>query len=207
MAHKVLVDGVAYNSADGKALVDGVAYNIADGRTLIGGVGYDIKFAPPVTWRKYSCKVSDVDRYTYTDNGIWEFVYSGSATSSLSGYSDYGFSVDEGFYGIPPYLDYSAQELWVGATVYYASGDYVGYTTITAYDSATGTFYYESYERTATMSYVGTETVYSRGSTNYGTVEANEGDVPDGGTLVKGSTSGSYCVVRVGGTYYYYVKV
>lgn len=49
-------------------------------------------------------------------------------------------------------------------------------------------------------------TTYKKGSTSYGTLQADEGTVPEGGTLCDGSLDGSYCVAKVGSTYYYYVK-
>jgi hypothetical protein len=47
---------------------------------------------------------------------------------------------------------------------------------------------------------------YSKGSTSYGLVTAPEGSFPEGGTLIEGSATGSYCILLVNGTYYYYVK-
>lgn len=47
MAHKILVNGTAYEVKGGKCLVNGTGYDIKKGRTLIGGTGYDITFKPP----------------------------------------------------------------------------------------------------------------------------------------------------------------
>src|SRR5574344_2408547 len=49
MAHKVLINGTAYDTKGGRCLVNGVGYDIKKGRTLIDGVGYDISFGPDVS--------------------------------------------------------------------------------------------------------------------------------------------------------------
>ena len=44
MAHKTLIDGVAYEISGGKTLVDGTAYSIKNGKILAGGTAYEIGF-------------------------------------------------------------------------------------------------------------------------------------------------------------------
>lgn len=47
MAHKTMIDGVAYEITGGKTFVDGTAYSIKSGKTLIGGTVYEVGFAKP----------------------------------------------------------------------------------------------------------------------------------------------------------------
>lgn len=51
-----------------------------------------------------------------------------------------------------------------------------------------------------------TTTYYEPGNTSYGTIITSEGSLPEEGTLIQGSTTGSYCVLLIDTTYYYYVK-
>jgi hypothetical protein len=51
------------------------------------------------------------------------------------------------------------------------------------------------------------ETVYSKGEVSYGAVVAEKDALPENGTLVSGSPYGSYCVIEINGTCYYYEKV
>ena len=51
-----------------------------------------------------------------------------------------------------------------------------------------------------------TKTIYSKGTTSYGTISAETGTLPETGTLYSGSASDDYCIIEVDGTYYYYVK-
>ena len=48
MAHKTMIDGVAYEISGGKTLINGTAYSIDKGKTLVGGTAYEVGFAPPV---------------------------------------------------------------------------------------------------------------------------------------------------------------
>lgn len=44
MAHKTMIDGVAYEISGGKTLVNGTAYSIKNGKTLVGGTVYAVGF-------------------------------------------------------------------------------------------------------------------------------------------------------------------
>ena len=44
MAHKTMIDGVAYEISGGKTLIDGTAYSIKNGKTLVGGTAYEVGF-------------------------------------------------------------------------------------------------------------------------------------------------------------------
>jgi hypothetical protein len=47
---------------------------------------------------------------------------------------------------------------------------------------------------------------YSQGSTLYGTLEVEDGELPESGTLIEGSATESYCVLLVDSNHYYYVR-
>lgn len=51
------------------------------------------------------------------------------------------------------------------------------------------------------------EDAYVKGSTTYGTIFADEGELPEAGTLIKGSVAEGYCVLEIGGVKYYYELV
>ena len=75
MAHKVLVDGTAYEISGGRTLVNGTGYSIDKGKTLVGGTVYEVGFAPSevtVTITKTSagsnCGVT-IDGITYGGKG------------------------------------------------------------------------------------------------------------------------------------------
>lgn len=44
MAHKVMIDGTAYEIKGGKTMVDGTAYDIQSGKTMVDGTVHDIEF-------------------------------------------------------------------------------------------------------------------------------------------------------------------
>lgn len=46
MAHKVCIDGTAYEIDGGKAMVNGAVYEIDHGTTLVNGAEYEVGFAP-----------------------------------------------------------------------------------------------------------------------------------------------------------------
>ena len=49
-------------------------------------------------------------------------------------------------------------------------------------------------------------TEYSQGDTLYDTITVDDEVLPEEGTLIDGSATGSYCVLKIGGNYYYYVR-
>ena len=49
MAHKVCIDGTAYEIDGGKAMVNGTVYEIDHGTTLVDGTAYEVGFAEMAT--------------------------------------------------------------------------------------------------------------------------------------------------------------
>lgn len=71
MAHKTMVDGVAYEITGGKTLVNGTGYAIKSGKTLVGGTAYEVGFGKPIPI--ITITGDDADGYSYTSvtiNGI-----------------------------------------------------------------------------------------------------------------------------------------
>ena len=46
---------------------------------------------------------------------------------------------------------------------------------------------------------------YTKGEISYGEIEAEEGALPEDGTLIMGSVEEGRCVLEVNGEYYYYI--
>ena len=49
-------------------------------------------------------------------------------------------------------------------------------------------------------------TIYSKGDTSYGSIYVDKNEMPEDGQLIEGSADGAYCVIKVGGSFYYYEK-
>lgn len=49
--------------------------------------------------------------------------------------------------------------------------------------------------------------LYNKGNQELGTITVLEGELPENGTLLRGSATDSYCILQINGTYYYYEKV
>lgn len=54
MANKTLINGTAYDVANGATKIDGTGYTISGGRTLINGTGYDVNLKPKFKWDEAS---------------------------------------------------------------------------------------------------------------------------------------------------------
>lgn len=165
----------------------------------VGGV-HRLVYSSGVEWAKYSCN--------YTEGEYYEIDASGSDFGSYAGhymtlYDSYEFSSSEGYYG-------------VGATEYYFADDLssaIGKYLIDEYEvcqitslvrntTGSGTMDWE-YDFVARCERV--KENFQQGSKSYGTIEAEEGALPEEGTLIEGSVADGYCVLEINGTYYYYV--
>lgn len=127
MAHKVLVDGTAYEISRGKTLVGGTVYSIAGGKTFVGGTGYDIRFCYTITYSanggsgsvsaqtvtagtNVTLASNAFSRYAYKFAG-WNTAADGSGTSYSAGQS------------IKPSSDMTLYAQWTlnGYNVYFTS--------------------------------------------------------------------------------------
>lgn len=75
MAHKTMIDGVAYEIIGGKTLVDGTAYSIKNGKTLVGGTAYEVDFQSFVP-------VINFGTLTFTYSSFFKY-YSAQVNSDL----------------------------------------------------------------------------------------------------------------------------
>lgn len=69
MAHKVLVDGTAYEISGGRTLVNGTGYSIDKGKTLVGGTAYEVGFGVPCTVTIVAFGISPNGNANVTLNG------------------------------------------------------------------------------------------------------------------------------------------
>lgn len=199
------VSGVAREVTKRYRGVDGVARAITKSYRGVNGVARQF-FASGVEWIKYSCEAERNSYYTYTQDDSDFSLYSAETeqTSSTWGYSSYRFSSSSGYVMQGQREEYGPNSGKTGT--YYASGGTLCMKHVCRYDAATGKYYKTDYSRTATKNGPYYEDVYSKGTTEYGSVRAPEGELPEEGTRIEGSATGSYCIVRVGSTYYYYEK-
>lgn len=155
-----------------------------------------------VKWLKYSCNA--VTTKTYSQKPP-EYVTPGYAprtrtnSSSYSVYTGYTFSEKSGFEG-------TGHTMCRGNALsgYYEVSD----TQVVRYANETnngnGTTNYSCPIIAEASEY--SKTTYSKGGTDYGAVYVDKNELPESGQLIEGSASGSYCVIKVNGTIYYYEK-
>ena len=164
-------------------------------------------------WKKYDCdESSEFGGYVEVSTNSSGVSVGDTDTSqwwSITYHSDYIFSSAEGFISagywgqastvnelgsVSGYIIYT-EEVWeiVSVDVLREYGD--------------GSFTAEVTMQLVALCEPGEEnTIYVQGSTYYGEYEAEEGVLPEEGTLVEGSATDSYCIIDVDDTYYYYVR-
>lgn len=179
----------------------------------VGGV-HRLVFSSGVDWNKYSCEIT-----TYVDDIYSEVTPSGATETFsvyfLTAYYAYEFDNKVGFNGganeyintveqansidlIGMYYIPYGDEVWEIISVDEVSESYGGslrlkFTArVVAQCEITGQEEYEG---------------YLQGSTLYGTVEADEGALPEeNGVHIDGDPTGDFCVLEIDGEYYYYVR-
>lgn len=219
-AQYVGVDGVARKVKKNYIGADGVARSVKKAYVGVEGVARQY-FMSGVKWSKYSCtQTSDtgyVRKYDTVGNAKSEY----KGVLNMNYFSSYTFSSTKGFL--------NAGTAWWNNTDYNAHiGHYVipssvhisnGVTTLDGGEIVyklesvdflrdetheLGVLYQFNYtiEADSTKS---TTYLYSKGSTSYGTITAESGELPEDGTLMDGSAYGGYCVLKIGTSYYYYI--
>lgn len=205
MAQYTNVGGVARRVTKRYENVDGVARNVQKAYNNVGGVARQYFQLGGIKWRKWSCDRTASSSYTRTDEGVGETTTFSNITASNHWFQSWGswsWSNSGGFEG--DYSDYkkaSPDEI-VGR---YNAVDTELREYISCDDNGDGT-YNLTWEVIGTA-YEDVSYDYDKGTTDYGVVYAEEGELPANGTLEEGSATGSYCVIKVGGTYYYYEKI
>lgn len=206
-AHYVGVDGVARKVTKHYVGVDGVARKVKSGYVGVNGVARQY-FQSDIIWRKYNAIVKPVYRYTQTEDGIGTTGTSPIITrTSYYASLAYSFSTTKGYttssantYTDPSYL--------IGKYYVRGDGSFVGkITAVNEVGYSGGMYDYTvDYEIVANSIETFSHNTYSRGSTSYGDIMPLDNGLPEEGTLVGGSASGSYCVLEINGNYYYYEK-
>lgn len=165
----------------------------------VNGV-HNLVYSSGVTWAKYSCN--------YTEGNYYEIEASGSDFGSYVGkdiilYDSYDFSESEGYYGIGENNYYFTDDLSSAVGKYWVDEESVGQiTALVRNTTGSGTMDWEV-DIIARCERI--KENFTQGSKSYGTIEVDEGALPESGTLVEGSVADGYCVLEIGGTYYYYV--
>lgn len=147
-------------------------------------------YSSGIKWAKYNCEVESGDYYLNSDNSLIGTTHLMKTNIGDEVYGGYEFSPSEGFVGIDP-------------------------ITVESEDDAIGRYIVEPYEVYLIIDMWHTETAdmcgqyndsYSQGSILYGTLEAEEGELPENGVIVDGSPTDKYCVLEINGAYYYYLR-
>lgn len=203
MARKVYVgyepgqeSGVAKAVKEIYVGVNGVARRVKKGYIGINGIARNTWGNVP--WKKYSCN----SRSEWYENEFTPFIhdFSNGAFKYTTFYTGYYFSTSDGYVLTGPTKITTATEM---------IGKYQGHSSqiskiveLTYYDDETG----RAEGKLQYLTSADFRTYYSKGSTDYGIVEAPVDSLPEVGTLVQGSIEGDWCIVRVNNTTYYYEK-
>ena len=163
-------------------------------------------YSSGIKWAKYSCYTVEVPTsYTQvSSSGNWSIGDTRTTRHySLSYHTGYYFSSFDGFVG----TGYDGAESWEEVpqgTFYRLSNEIVWkMLSCTPIEDGSSAFVEVTWECVG-LCEAETETVYKQGSILYGTLEAEEGALPETGELIKGSPTGEYCVLLIAGVYYYY---
>ena len=220
------VNGVARKVKQPYVGVDGVARKVTGGYVGVDGVAREC-FSSSVTWKKYSCNLSGTwvrQVYSSMMDGSERYLAPGyGAYLTIGYYTGYTFSESKGFKGSGNPTENgpaTSASVTLEECQRYLTGLYTVFSSDTSSykwqlgeitrieHKASGTGMYIYYiPDDAEYAYL-TDISYSKGSTSYGEIEALDGELPETGTLVDGSLTDSYCVLKKSSTtYYYYERV
>lgn len=163
-------------------------------------------FSSDVKWHKYDAVWIEPYYQETLPFGGMRFFLAGATTVSL--YENYEFSAEEGYMGTNGF-DYNGTNEIVG--LYYIDGntdvyqlDEVCSSTDSDWpiDAPVGTEYMLNMTQVASCYQISES--YECGEEFYGEIIAEDGDLPEDGTLIEGAIEDGYCVLDIDGTYYYY---
>ncbi len=212
MAHGTLIGGAAYGITGGKTRIGGTNYSINKGRTLVGGTGYDISFNQ--TWEKWKLNTTYNCYEKYIEGNITGLAYrSFYGLNNRPFYSLY-YSANR-----PTFNDSGSGAIWSGGTpliesipsnypytvssegYYYVFNEWSSYSlanvflleaeTVISLHPTNSAYVRFPGENCIAQIYPEKETLYSKGTTSYGTVTAPAGTYPDNGR------SGDYWYVLI----------
>lgn len=180
-------------------------------------------YSSGTNWEKYDCEIVQ-------EGGYYEEVAPGGSgvgyytSTTLTLYDSYEFSAEDGYIGIGEGT-YSLPADCSSAVGKYMVRKYTHislktlYSTVELIDSfssqgdddwpsnaPSGHTRCYRYTAVALAEDIPVEHSYEQGYVHYGTIEAEEGELPENGELIEGSATDSYCILRIDGEYYYYVR-
>ena len=198
--------------------VDNIARKVLCGYMGVDNVARRVFGESLVTWNKYTCyqgksgyedmtDVSPNTGHSHVEGYIYRF------GTSLSAYSDYTLEYD-GYYGnfismtITSTTSQSEVEDFItGAYELRDNGNwalvyrYDGVHSFSVDDNSIGI----EFDLTEIASAY-PENIYFNQGVFISSIAVPEGELPEDGTLVEGSADGTYCVLEVNGTHYYYTR-
>lgn len=159
-----------------------------------------------VKWEKFDCVVGTTTAWTRDTNGSDLRAYLSFSAANTMVWNNRYFDSKRGLYGSDQTgIDFSDITSFVGR--YYVTTDGTMSGKIDTCAFVAGSTAVCGVNLTSVHNATAEElTTFYQGTTSYGIVTITEGELPEEGTLIEGSADGDYCVLDVGGTYYYYVK-
>ena len=166
-------------------------------------------YSSGTVWEKWEC---DVYTRTYAIHTQTSYMVGNTTTDYRryddEFYGDYSFWTYRGFEGKgSSHVFPSGEGVFESALI----GMYIVYETevykILSLDGKNGDYYFVTCEivDACDVEHI-TEYTYSKGYDNYGTVEAEDGDLPEEGELIEGSATGDYCILKIGDDHFYYIR-
>ena len=165
-----------------------------------------IVYSSGVKWSKYDCREStEVTGYKQVNStSLWSVGDTDTRRYYRLNYCDgYYFSSAQGFVGTGYHVATDASEVPSSG---YTVGDEIAWQMIscTPIDNGGSTIAEVTWECIG-LCIADKETVYVQGETSYGTLEVEEGMLPEEGLLIEGSYAAGYCVRYLNDDYFYYV--
>lgn len=209
------LDGMATTGANANAAkADIAAYITEKGVEVPEGTALDgfralldlIAIESGVKWEKFDCVVETTTTWTRDTNGSDVRTYFNISIANEMIWNARYFDSNRGLYGSDQAgIDFSDITSFVGK--YYVKTDGTMSGKIDTCSMVAGSTTVCGVNLTSVHNATAEElTTFSQGTTSYGIATIAEGELPEEGTLIEGSADGDYCVLDVGGTYYYYVR-
>lgn len=152
-----------------------------------------------VKWTKYSCDVTE----NYKDTEVDEWYRNSWYNSTITLFDSFEYSSENGYIGIGSNVFTVDDDLTEAVGKYHVTDERVIEITSLSLGNSTSRYFFD-YEGTKVRERI-FNISYSQGSISYGTVEADEGALPENGTLIGGGVADGCCVLEIDGTYFYYV--
>lgn len=166
----------------------------------VGGVFRQV-FAAGHDWAKYNCVVTPAH---YEEQGEGGHYWVNYVPTTIDLYNSYNFTTEDGYVGEGKTTYHYTDDLSGTVGAYFVTGDMVVEITSLTKSSGGGRMALDG-EIVASCKWV--NDAYSKGSESFGTFFADEGKLPEDGTLLAGSVAEGYYVLEIGGVKYYYELV